>query len=147
MKKIFFILSLLFVASIPLFAQEADDDNEGGDKIRDKMNEYIQKRLSLSKNEADKFTPVFLKYFREWRQTVRENRGDRLVLQQKVVELRLRYRPQFREMLGENRGSQVFGHQDNFVREVIKLNADRMRNNPNKPPVRRPRLNRLLQRN
>jgi hypothetical protein len=33
------------------------------------------------------------------------------------------------------------------VKEVIKLKADRMRNNPNNPPIRRPRINRLLQQN
>jgi hypothetical protein len=147
MKKLLIILSLLFLSGIQLFAQEADDDNEGGEKIRDKMNEYIQKRLSLSKDEADKFAPIFLKYFREWRQTIRENRGDRLILQQKIIDLRLRYRPQFREIIGEQRGNQVFGHQDTFVKEVIKLKADRMRNNPNNPPIRRPRINRLLQQN
>ena len=90
MKQFLLILSLLFVTSSFLFAQE-DDDNDGNEKIRDKMNEYIQKRLNLSDDEAKKFTPVFLRYFKEWRQTIRENRGDKLMLQQKIVDLRLRY--------------------------------------------------------
>ena len=115
MKRFLLILSLLFVTGSGLFAQD-DDDNAGNEKIRDKMNEYIQKRLNLSNDEAKKFTPVFLQYFKEWRQTIKENRGDKLILQQKIVDLRLRYRTQFREIIGEKRGNQVFGQQENFIK-------------------------------
>jgi hypothetical protein len=132
MKKLFFILSLLLVTSIRLFAQE-DDDNEGNEKIRDKMNEFIQKRLNLSKDEADKFTPVFLRYFREWRQTIRENKGDKLILQQKIVDLQLRFRTQFREILGEKRGNQVYQHQRIFLQELRDIRKNRLGNNPNRP--------------
>lgn len=143
MKKLFFILSLLFVSSLPLLAQE-DGDDDGNERIRDKMSEFIQKRLDLSKDEADKFSPVFLRYFKEWRQTIRENRGDRLVLQQKIVELRLRYRTQFREIMGERRGNQVFQHQDIFIQKLLDERNNRLRNNPNRPLKQRPRVNRLL---
>ena len=63
----------MFVTAPFLFAQ--DDENDGNDKIRDKMNEYIQRRLNLNDDEAKKFTPVFLRYFNEWRQTIREQQG------------------------------------------------------------------------
>lgn len=129
MKRFLLILSFLFVSSPILFAQD-DDENEGNEKIRDKMNEYIQKRLSLSDDEAKKFTPVFLKYFKEWRQTIKDNRGDRLVMQQKIVDLRLRYRVQFRELLGERRGSQVFNHQDRFIQELQDLRRNRLGDRP-----------------
>jgi hypothetical protein len=129
MKKFLFILSFLFVAAPVLFAQD-DDESNGNEKIRDKMNEYIQKRLNLSDDEAKKFTPVFLRYFKEWRQTIKENKGDRLILQQKVVDLRLRYRTQFRELLGERKGNQVFNHQDNFIKELRDLRKDRLGDRP-----------------
>ena len=140
MKKILFILSLLFVTSVPLFAQDYVD-NGGDERIRDKITEYIQKRLDLSKDEAEKFAPVFLRYFKEWRQAIRENRGDKLLLQQKIVDLRLRYRTQFREIIGEQRGNQVFRHQDIFIRELKGIRNDRLQNNPNRI---RPRVNKLL---
>jgi hypothetical protein len=145
MKKLLFILSLLFVTSVRLFGQD-DDDNEGDEKIRDKMTEFIQNRLNLSKDETEKFTPVFIRYFREWRQTLRDNKTlPALDRQQRIVDLRLRYRNQFRDIVGERRSNQVFGHQDDFVREVIKLrNEQRIRNNPNRPIKQRPRVNRLL---
>jgi len=129
MKRFLLILSFLFVTSPVLFAQD-DDDNDGNEKIRDKMNEYIQKRLNLSDDEAKKFSPVFLRYFKEWRQTIKENRGDKLILQQKIIDLRLRYRTQFREIMGEKRGNQVFNQQDNFIRELRDLRRDRIGDRP-----------------
>ncbi len=128
MKRFLLIVSLFFVTGTSLFAQ--DDDNDGNEKIRDRMNEYIQKRLNLSNDEAKKFTPIFLQYFKEWRQTLRDNKGDRLILQQKIVDLRLRYRTQFREVLGEQRGNQVFGHQEKFIQELRDLRRDRLGNKP-----------------
>ncbi|HEY6505266.1 MAG TPA: hypothetical protein VIZ28_14930 [Chitinophagaceae bacterium] len=145
MKKLFFILSLLFVTAIPLLAQEDDDNNEGGEKIRDKMTEYVQKRLDLSKSEAEKFTPLFLRYFREWRQTLRDNRTlPALDRQQKIIELRVRYRSQFREIIGEQKSNQVFGHQDDFIRILLNQRAEQRRNNPGQQPPKRPRVNKLL---
>jgi hypothetical protein len=137
MKRFLLILSLLFVTGSCLFAQDDDDGNE---KIRDKMNEYIQKRLNLSDDEAKKFSPVFLKYFKEWRQTIRENKADKLILQQKIVDLRLRYRTQFREIIGEKRGNNVFTHQENFIRELRDIRKDRLGDRP----LKRGRVNTVL---
>jgi hypothetical protein len=89
------------------------------------MSEYIQQRMNLNKVEAEKFSPVFLRYFKEWRNTLRENRTDKLILQQKVVELRLRYRTEFRDIIGEKRSNDVFGHQDKFIRELKTIRMER----------------------
>jgi hypothetical protein len=129
MKRFLLILSLLFVTCPYLFAQ--DDENDGNEKIRDKMNEYIQRRLNLNDDEAKKFTPVFLRYFSEWRQTIRDNKDlPKLDLQQKVIDLRLKYRVQFRDLLGERRGNQVFNYQDNFIKELRDIRRDRLGNKP-----------------
>ena len=137
MKKLLIILLAFFSFSTAVFAQE--EDQPGGDEnIRDKMSEYIQQRLQLNKTEADRFIPIFIRYFREWRVTLRENRGDRLILQQKIIELRLRYRPEFRGVLGDQRGNQVFRHQDTFIKELKQLKNERQ----NRPMLRR-RVNQL----
>jgi len=102
----------------------AQDD--GDDKLRDKMREYIQQRMKLSDNEAERFTPIFLRYFREWRTTLKENRSDRLILQQKVVELRLRYRNEFKDIVGEKRSNQIFQHQEKFIQELRVINKERI---------------------
>lgn len=123
MKILLSILTfLLFLVSAGA-QQDGADDN---DRIRDKMKQYIQQRMRLSNDEADKFTPVFIRYYIEWRSTLRETRNDRLILQQKIVELRLRYRTQFREFLGEKRSNEVYRHQEIFIQELKNIRRDRM---------------------
>lgn len=119
MKKIVFILTFALFAGFVSKAQ--DDDN---DKIRDKMREFIQKRLSLSRNEAERFTPVFVRYFREWRQTLKENRDDVLMRQQRIAELRIRYRTEFRDIVGEKRSNEIYRKQEEFIRIL----QDQMKN-------------------
>ena len=141
MKKILLILSLICITGTGAFAQAPDDSDEN---VRDKMSEYIQERLDLSKDEATKFKPVFLRYFKEWRKTIKENRGDKLVLQQKVVDLRLRYRNQFREIMGEQRSNKMFNHQETFIRELKAVRKERLQNNGTRPLPRRNRINNLI---
>jgi hypothetical protein len=131
MKKLLFILSLIFIAAVHCYAQ---DDDRGNEKIRDKMTEFIQQRLNLSKNEAQRFTPVFLRYFREWRTALRENK-DVLLRQQKVVEIRLRYRNEFKEIVGERRSNDIYVQQEVFISKLRDL---RNENLPNRErPARR----------
>lgn len=140
MKKLLIILSWMMIGSISLFAQD-DDDDHGNERIRDKMSEYIQKRLDLTKEEKQKFSPVFVKYFKEWRQTLRENRHlPALDRQQKVVDLQLRYRTQFSEIVGEQKGNQVFEYQKKFIIELGRLRKERRKGDT----PRGGRINRVL---
>jgi hypothetical protein len=123
MKKVLVILSFFPVISFSSYAQ----DNDGG-RLQDKMTEYIQQKLGLSKTEADKFSPVFLDYFRDLRKTNQDFKGDRLVLQQKIVELRLRYRDQFKPIIGDKRSNDVFTYERDFIKGVKELQQDRLQN-------------------
>ena len=129
MKKILFILTLTLFAGFVTQAQ--DDDN---DKIRDKMREFIQRRLNLTRNEAERFSPVFVRYFREWRQTLRENKNDVLVRQQRIAELRIRYRTEFKDIVGEKRSNEIFRKQEEFIDGLQKMRAEQNRRDdrPNK---------------
>ena len=122
MKKFLLILTLALLSGFSLKAQ--NDDN---DKIRDKMREFIQKRLDLTRNEAERFTPVFIRYFKEWKQTLQENRNDGLIRQQRIIELRLRYRTEFRDIVGEKRSNDVYKQQDVFVREITELREEQIK--------------------
>src|ERR1700730_3979539 len=101
MKKILLILSLLFLTSLCVFAQNEEGGQEGA-KIQDRLNEYLQKLMELTKSEANKFSPIYLRYFNELRKTHQESKNlppiDR---QQKILEIRLRYRNEFKPILGE----------------------------------------------
>ena len=122
MKKNLLILTLALLTGFSSIAQ-----NDEHDKIRDKMTEFIQKRLDLTRNEAERFTPVFVRYFREWKQTLQENRNDGLVRQQRIIELRLRYRTEFRDIVGEKRSNDVYKQQDVFVREIREMREEQIK--------------------
>ena|SRR6185503_4941945 len=125
MKRFLLILTLALFAGFAAKAQ--DDDN---DKIRDKMREFIQKRLNLSKNEAERFTPVFVRYFREWRQTLREHKDDVLERQKRIVDIRIRYRTEFKEIVGDKRSNRVYKEQDEFVRIIRQQQLERKNDKP-----------------
>lgn len=118
MKKWIFILLLALLPGAAALAQPGE--GEGG-KIQERMREYIQNKLNLSRGEAERFSPVFVRYFREFAETHRQNKGDRLVMQQKIIELRLRYRGEFRQIMDENRANKVFQYEDNFRQEAIRI--------------------------
>ena len=125
MKKLLYLFVFLFTMTSVSFAQEEDDP---GGKLREKMVEYIQTKLNLTKPEADKFQPIFLDYLKQLRSTKQEFRGDRLLLQQKIAELRLRYRDQFKPVIGEQRSNEVFRHEHDFVEKVKQEFKERKEN-------------------
>lgn len=118
--KNWLIILTLFILPGFAFAQDEEDAQEGG-KIPERMKVYIQNKLGLSRKEADRFAPVFFRYFRDFVKTHRENKGDRLILQQKIIELRLRYRGEFRQILDEQRANKVYFYEDEFRKQAIKI--------------------------
>ena len=118
MKRYLLILILVF-SGLATLAQDEGEDR--GAKIRDRMNEYIQDKLGLSKKEADRFSPVFFKYFQEFRQIRQQNKNDRLVFQQKIIDLRIRYRSEFRQIMDEPKANKVFVYEDEFRRKAIQI--------------------------
>lgn len=138
MKKLLIIAGLIIFAALHAVAQ---DDADGNEKIRDRMREFIQKRMNLSRSEAERFTPVFIRYFREWRQTLRENQADRLIRDQKIIELQLRYRNEFKEIIGEKRSNEVYRQQKIFLIELEELRKRRLQNKDDRPNKRFRALN------
>ena len=131
MKRILIIVGLFFYASVSCFGQE--DDNGPNDKIREKMSEFIQRRMGLTKTEAERFNPVFFRYFREWKMTLQANRNDKPLLQLRIAELRIRYRNEFRDIVGERRCNQIYEHQEVFIREVRRLREEQIKRRPMRP--------------
>jgi len=116
MKKILYIL----IFALGLQTAFAQDEGPGEIKLREKMIEYIQTKLSLSRAEAEKFQPVFINYFRELKRTNHDYKGlgRPLELQQKLLEVRMRYRDQFKPIIGEQKSNEVFTHERDFLKSV-----------------------------
>jgi hypothetical protein len=121
MKRYFIILFLSLSAVFTCSAQE--DTDERGGKLLEKMQQYIQKKLNLTKSESERFSPIFLRYIVELRRTHREFKGDGPMRQLKVAELRVKFRNEFRGVMDEQRANRVYEFQREFedkVRDEIR---------------------------
>lgn len=118
MKKYLLILTFIIAGTFTGFAQEDETDTQMG-KLQEKMQQYIQKRLNLSKSESEKFAPIFLRYVTELRKVHQENRTDRPMLQLKVAEVRVRFRDEFRQVMDVKKANKVFIVEKEFI-EVVK---------------------------
>jgi nitrate reductase assembly molybdenum cofactor insertion protein NarJ len=120
MKKYLLILFVTLFASFTGFAQDEELEDKGG-KLLERMQLYIQKKLDMTKDEAERFSPVFLRYISELRRTHREFRADRPMLQLKIAEVRVRFRDQFKPIINEQRANRVFQHQREFEEKIRQI--------------------------
>jgi flagellar hook-associated protein FlgK len=132
MKKYLLILFVSILSSFVLHAQDgADDDTQRGGKLLERMQQYIQNRLNMTRAESERFSPVFLRYIVELKQTHRQFKTDVPMRQLKVAELRLRFRDQFKQILDEKRANRVFEHEKEFAikvqEEINNRNIERRR--------------------
>jgi hypothetical protein len=134
MKKKIYIFLFFFLPCVAVFAQNEEVRQER--KIPERMKEYIQNRLGMSKIEAERFSTVFLRYFHEFAQAHRENKTDRLIFQQKVIELRIKYRGEFKQILDEQRANKVYHYEDEFRKKAIDIIRENRRD---RTPVRSPK--------
>jgi len=93
---------------------------------------FITKELNLSPEEAQKFWPVFNQYRNELRTVAAENKQkDHLDRQQKMLDLRKKYREDFSKVMNQERANKVFGAEDEFkslVRREFQKRQDERRN-------------------
>jgi len=98
-----------------------------GDRIPEKMNLFIQRRMRMTEKEREAFGPVFSKYQKEFQQTLRKNREDRLLSRQQIIELQIRYRKEFAPIVGESRVLQIYDAQEDFIHILRNIQEERMR--------------------
>lgn len=106
MKKVLFIFGCLLFSFSFLHAQDETGQDDPNGKIKERFREFMQQRLDLTRDEADKTFPLFLRYFHEVSLARKEFADDNLKMRQKVIDIKLRYREQFREAL-KNRADRV----------------------------------------
>ena len=135
MKRYLLILFLSLCTALTGFGQTDDADDVGATKLQERMKMYIQKRLNLSRGEAERFSPVFLRYIIELRRTHREHKMDKPMLQLKIAEVRIRFRDEFRQILDEKRANRVYEIQRDFELKVIDEIRQRQQENRN-PKIR-----------
>lgn len=116
-----FFLNLSYIC----FAQPQDR----GSKAEAVQIAYLTKELDLSPEEAQKFWPVFNNYKQEIVQTRRGSGNDQIEMEERIVGIRKKYKPEFRKVLGnEQRVNKLFQADKNF-RDMLRKELMERRGN------------------
>ena len=140
MKRLSILFSLLFLSQLGWSQPPGPPPEEMGapdPKLPERMSLFIQNNLEMTPTEREKFDPAFKQYMKDFAKVHRENRGDRLVMQQQMIELRLRYRKDFRQWFGDKRADRIFLEEERFRGEVIRMIRERRKQrmgSPQMPP-------------
>lgn len=86
---------------------------------------YLTRELALTPEEAQQFWPVYNKYRKELKASFDNTSAnqDPLERQQKMLDIRKKYREEFSKSLGRDRANKVFNSADHF-REMVKRTAE-----------------------
>lgn len=94
---------LVFLLTVKLLPAQPPDKREDLEALRIA---FISKQLELTPGEAEKFWPVYNSYQGDLRKMVREHQeknGSELDLEEKVLNLRKRFKPEFTRCISEQK--------------------------------------------
>ena len=140
MKTSFSLIALL-ILGFGLQAQsiKLDRDTRASEikKIQAMEMAFITKELNLSPDEAQKFWPVFNQYRNDLKGMAGERKvGDHLEKQQKMLDIRKKYREDFTKVMSHERANKVFGAEEEFKslvrREFQKRQSEKNQREPRK---------------
>lgn len=125
MKKI--VLLTLFLLNISYFCYAQPE------KIKNNIEAiqiaYLTRELSLSSEEAQKFWPVYNEYREELLNVRKEARNDEVLFEEKVLNIRKKYKADFKKVLGtDQRVNQVFVAEKSF-RDLLRKELMNRRGN------------------
>jgi len=145
MKKLLLIIGVAFYTAT--FAQQPQNPEKRSERVEAMRVAFITKRLNLSPEEAQRFWPVYNK-FRADLKTLRKNyrqseqdgepltADERLEFEQKKLDLKKNYKPQFEEVVGKEKFNLLMNAEEDFKRELVQIMRERRENGP---PQNRPR--------
>ncbi len=134
MKKI--ILFLSFFVGLSYLA------NAQPPKVQAIFVAYVTKELNLTPDEAQKFWPIYNQYFEELKKARDENKSDELAFEEKVLNIRKKYKPEFKKVLNDDvRVNKVYVLEKNFKEMLRKEMQKRAKNRPKGAKFNQPQDN------
>ncbi len=125
MKKI--LLLTLFLLNINYFCFSQVQNRKNN--IEAIQIAYLTRELSLSSDEAQKFWPIYNEYRDELLAVRKEVRDDEILFEEKVVNIRKKYKTDFKKVLvTDQRVNQVFLAEKSF-RELLRKELMKRRGN------------------
>ncbi len=138
MKRLFILLVFITMAGLAK-AQEEIPAGKKQEEIEALKVAFISKELALTPTEAQQFWPLFNQYSQELKSTRVDNQGDVLERDEKVLNLRKKYKDGFVKILGPQRVNNMYSAEGKFNQLLIKAwrRQNNLQNKPNRPLLRR----------
>ena len=119
MKK--YLLLLIAVFGSFSFGMAQNANSQRTEKIKALKIAFITQKLQLTSAEAQKFWPVYNQYENEIRQVRTDNKGgDVLENEQKLLDIRKKYKPDFEKILGPQRLNDLYNAERDFRNLLIR---------------------------
>ena len=142
MKKLYLILSFVCLAAISNAQESTPDVSEKKQQDIEALKAaFITKELDLTPDEAKNFWPVYNQYEKEMKSVIKDKKDDDVDVidrEQKVVDIRKKYKDQFTKVLGnQQRMNRLFNAEGKFRKILIRAIQQRqmkraMKNRPNR---------------
>jgi hypothetical protein len=122
-------LLLLLLPSMPGFSKQ--NKQSPHDQIEALRIAFISQQLNLSPEEAQKFWPVYNSY-RSESEALHKSYGGQLTadqqleLEQKKLDLKRKYKPQFETALGKEKLDQLYNLERKFQEKLKEIREQRM---------------------
>ncbi len=125
---------LILILSITTFIAKAqnDDPAKRAERVEALKIAFITQKLDLSVDEAQKFWPVYNRYESDLKSVIKENRANPDVLddEEKLLNLRKRYRGEFVKVIGPQKMNTLFGAEKEFRQALLKRLKNRNQQRP-----------------
>jgi hypothetical protein len=136
MKKLFLFISFVIACGFAKAQNEQPADPQQKEQNIEALKvAFISRELNLTPAEAEKFWPVYNEYSQELKLTFRDN-PDVLDRDEKILNIRKRYKEQFIKIVGPDRTNNLFGAEGRFHQLLIRRLRNQQ-NRPNRPFLRR----------
>src|ERR1700712_1198612 len=119
MKKLYIIFLFLCIAGFARAQEEVSAEKRQQDIEALKV-AFISKQLDLTPDEAQKFWPVYNQYSKELKTINKDDDPNVIDQEEKVLNLKKKYKDQFTSVLGQDRMNRFFNAEGRFRQLLIK---------------------------
>ena len=111
----FLLILFLFISSTYICNAQAGKKDRTEDINTVKI-AYITNQLNLTPGEAQKFWPIYNRYFSEVKKAQQDTPDDIVAFQEKLVNIRKKYKTDFKNVLGtDDRVNKVYTAEAKFI--------------------------------
>lgn len=118
MKKFLLLFTIIFASFSFALAQKAN--GQTNEKIQALKIAFITQKLHITSSEAENFWPVYNDYQNEIRQLRSAKDPDVLDNEQRLLDIRKKYKPSFEKILGPQRANDLYSAEKEFRNVLIR---------------------------